>query len=71
VDRCLEFWIWQTFDSRKVEKQWAIEAEVVHRHNERRPVHDVETEITIAQDKVVAISFDLAAVDSHFGHTPI
>jgi hypothetical protein len=35
------------------------------------PVHDVPTTIEIAQDKVIAISPDPAAVENHFGDTPI
>lgn len=35
------------------------------------PVHDVGTEITISQGKVVAILFDPAPIESHFGDTPI
>ena len=35
------------------------------------PVEDVETEITISQGKVVAISLDQEALDNHFGDTPI
>jgi hypothetical protein len=35
------------------------------------PVPDVPTTIEIAQDKVIAISPDPAAVENHFGDTPI
>ena len=35
------------------------------------PVHNVPTTIEIAQDKVIAISPDPAAVENHFGDTPI
>lgn len=35
------------------------------------PVHDVGTEITISQGKVVAISFDPVPIVNHFGDTPI
>jgi hypothetical protein len=35
------------------------------------PVQDVQTTIEIAQDKVIAISPDPAALENHFGDTPI
>jgi hypothetical protein len=35
------------------------------------PVPDVQTTIEIAQDKVIAISPDPAALENHFGDTPI
>jgi hypothetical protein len=35
------------------------------------PVEDVQTTIEIAQDKVIAISPDPAALENHFGDTPI
>ena len=35
------------------------------------PVQDVQTTIQIAQDKVIAISPDPAALENHFGDTPI
>jgi hypothetical protein len=35
------------------------------------PVEDVGTEITISEGKVVAISLDPAALENHFGDTPI
>lgn len=35
------------------------------------PVHDVGTEITISQGKVVAIWFDPAPLENHFGDTPV
>lgn len=35
------------------------------------PVPDVQTTIEIAQDKVIAISPDPAALENHFGETPI
>lgn len=35
------------------------------------PVEDVATEITISQGSVVAISFDPAQIENHFGDTPI
>jgi hypothetical protein len=35
------------------------------------PVHDVKTEITISQGKVIAIKLDPDATDNHFGDTPI
>lgn len=35
------------------------------------PVNDVPTEITISQGKVVAIEFDPASIDNHFGDTPV
>jgi hypothetical protein len=35
------------------------------------PVEDVETEITISNGKVIAISLDQEALDNHFGDTPI
>jgi hypothetical protein len=35
------------------------------------PVEDVETEITISNGKVIAISLDPEAVENHFGDTPI
>ena len=35
------------------------------------PVQDVQTTIEIAQDKVIAITPDPAAVENHFGDTPI
>jgi hypothetical protein len=35
------------------------------------PVQNVRTTIEIAQDKVIAISPDPAAVENHFGDTPI
>jgi hypothetical protein len=35
------------------------------------PVPDVQTTIEIAQDKVIAITPDPAALENHFGDTPI
>jgi hypothetical protein len=35
------------------------------------PVEDVETEITVSEGKVIAISLDPEAVENHFGDTPI
>jgi hypothetical protein len=35
------------------------------------PVHNVQTEIEIAQDKVIAISPDPTPLQNHFGDTPI
>jgi len=35
------------------------------------PVHGVQTTIEIGQDKVIAITPDPAALENHFGNTPI
>jgi hypothetical protein len=35
------------------------------------PVHNVPTTIQIAQDQVIAISPEAAAIENHFGNTPI
>ena len=37
---------------------------------EEGPVNDVETEITISQGNVIAISLDPDATEGHFGNTP-
>jgi hypothetical protein len=35
------------------------------------PVEDVRTDITVSEGKVIAISLDPAALDNHFGDTPV
>jgi hypothetical protein len=35
------------------------------------PVEDVRTDVTLSEGKVIAISLDPAALDNHFGDTPV